>query len=86
MFKEVTDILFYDGEYIQKILFSKQNIGGFEVSALFFGHAQPTFRYDSIYEEFEDTIGAIIFDSQGLRSALLIFTLGIVRRIFEDYM
>jgi hypothetical protein len=39
MFKEVTVILFYDGEYIQKLLFSKTNIGGFEVSALFFGHA-----------------------------------------------
>ena len=39
MFKEVTVILFYDGEYIQKLLFSKKNIGGFEVSALFFGHA-----------------------------------------------
>jgi hypothetical protein len=38
MFKEVTVILFYDGEYIQKLLFSKKNIGGFEVSALFFGH------------------------------------------------
>jgi hypothetical protein len=39
MFKEVTVILLYDGEYIQKVLFRQKNIGGFEVSALFFGHA-----------------------------------------------
>jgi hypothetical protein len=28
MFKEVTVILFYDGEYIQKLLFSEKKISG----------------------------------------------------------
>lgn len=44
MFKEVTDILFYDGEYnvYPQATFFLKNVGGFEISALFFGHAQST--------------------------------------------
>jgi hypothetical protein len=35
------------------------------------------------FNEQDHSIVRIIFASQGLRSALLIFTLGMVRRIFE---